>query len=779
MERMRNLKYFEDIIDKNVRKAFLNVLDKKLQEKGSTKSNLNVLEIVFVVVYEEIRGFGIEDFTWENLCSLQKINLYNKIEGIIYRYDINKGVARRMIKNYQMEKAAEGLYEYGNIINEIYRYLSKENMINSKEYINYIAESGRINFSDFRQDSRLEVFQNKINTNYPVDTQYSNLVSVEYQDNPKVNNANINCNTDNTFLKSVIQEFYENLLILTGARRNEKLRSTRVIAYYLGEFDKKNKINSYEDFNIDLLRWLLENLSDYEELYNVKVLLDRVVEFYRIIIEMYDNKYGESLFEEKIEIAIKNKSVKRTIRDRYDILYHSTMEETPKSNKWCIIPNNYAKLNSNSGNLEFSYIDFNDVKEQYREEFKDYLWNSDGNIKDKLLRKKTIIDFLNELDRYKEKVIFLYGTSENFKMEEFLWNYRVQQELESETPGGLKTILKTIRKYLKYNSQKYNVTPFMMNILSLKGLGVSNGGRVITKNDDRVLYRGFKEYEKIYEYGRIFTNVYEIFRTTKLRIGEILNIEIDGIVEDKVSMKNYLLYNCKTKRYKREKMILSPEVYRIFIETLEITNKFRKNGVYDNYLFIHPYKVKAVNANKRIDFYTHFRKVLKNVENDLEYTDYYPYNIRHTYINDCLDKKVSDNLTEKELDNLTGNSHKVRRKYYYDRNNLEIMAEIMVGTTFYDVDINGEIRKEEDRVYKKIKGNLGGCKEDKCTFEIGECLRCNSFLTFVNRIPVFEVRANEINSKLLKCENELEKEELVLEKKLIGRYLFELYKVRG
>lgn len=80
----------------------------------------------------------------------------------------------------------------------------------------------------------------------------------------------------------------------------------------------------------------------------------------------------------------------------------------------------------------------------------------------------------------------------------------------------------------------------------------------------------------------------------------------------------------------------------------------------------------------------------------------------------------------------------------------------MAKVTISDVDINGEIVfNEKSYEYNPVKDELGGCKQDSCIFEIGECLRYNSFITFINRIPAFEKMIKSINVSIECTDNKV------------------------
>lgn len=56
---------------------------------------------------------------------------------------------------------------------------------------------------------------------------------------------------------------------------------------------------------------------------------------------------------------------------------------------------------------------------------------------------------------------------------------------------------------------------------------------------------------------------------------------------------------------------------------------------------------------------------------------------------------------------------------------------------------------------------------------------CKHFITFTNRIDVFENRIKKINADLENCEDNMERDNLICEKKLLSKYLVEMFKIKG
>ena len=201
----------------------------------------------------------------------------------------------------------------------------------------------------------------------------------------------------------------------------------------------------------------------------------------------------------------------------------------------------------------------------------------------------------------------------------------------------------------------------------------------------------------------------------------------------------------------------------------------------NNYIFVHEYHSNHRYGLKRLDFYNYFKDIVESLNDKLDRSDYYPYNIRHTYINNAFKNGTKLGLDINELSAITNISYKTANAYYRDFNDtISLYVEAISKVRLNDVAVNGEIicnKDENNDGTKPVKDNLGDCKSDNCILDSGECLSCDSFVTFLNRIPKFEEAILNCNSKIEGADNPLVKEFYTTQKKLLAAYLAEMIRL--
>ena len=505
----------------------------------------------------------------------------------------------------------------------------------------------------------------------------------------------------------------------------------------------------------------------------IKVVL---VSFYRFIsAEKKEFKLSKIFME-----AITSKTFYKFYDKGYKFVFYNSFEEAPMEDKICIIPSEETLVNADVKNIQRKGIDFTLCTERYREDLKKFIWNnwisnSTFNHYPKL------VEFLNLSDyiQYSNNIIRLNKSNKEFE-EDFLWNYKMKIQDEVENSGQRKCIFKIIRKYLKYYETKYNVSKTDLDIFNLSKLDNYDGGEEITENDRKLIYKEFKEKEAEDEAFRIYTIVFEIFITTKFRLGEILNFRRDNVIKyDDGSYGIRYISKTSNKEFVEEK--ISMETAHLLLEAINISKSISEkdlsNGVY---IFVEGYKGNNNLKCKRIEFQMVFRNIIRSLKGKLEKDNYKPNNIRNTFINNVYKEGKNQGLTIPEMALIAGNSYKTANKHYREQNELLDYLEATNGICIADVNINGTITKEKDDDRKNIvKDGLGICNSENCSFPIGECLICNNFITFTNRENNFKDEIEKLDKMIMKTDNEYEIEELQAYKKLLLRYIYEIKVLNG
>lgn len=768
-----------------IKNIFLNIFN-----ENCDSIQLSAFEvIIWSAACEQLKSYEITDLNWRVLCILQNISYIDLLNNLNENISIKYRKTILKIKNsYKAGGTAFCLKKYRDIINKLFVYLSEDsrfknygNVKEIKNYKNLILDTSLGNLRVARKFGDNSFIVKNIFSNYPVSSSYDELISKEFYLNKenKYTKININCNTNNEFLKNLYSKFYEKY-----KGQSEYLYGIRFFIYFFSNECKKDNVINYKGLNFSFLKkcYLPFSILDEQLTKNIRDfrLVDYLIQFFRFSIETYREEFKCELFDDIYLQAIMSKGINRILKEGYELVYYNRFEKPPTDHKICIIPNEQTLSNSNSRNIHFMYFDNNKIPEEYREDCIDFIWYSDGYLKDKLDKRAYLEEFLNKLSDYKSRNINLKRIDKinKFIPDEFLYEYRSEIETRYDKLSSIKGVLKVVRKYLIYYKEKYEISDYTLKILTLRGLEEGGKSNVMTKKDISIIYKGFVDKESSTYYGRLYTLVFELFMISNLRIGEILNLKKDCLEEDKITKQTYITYISKTSNKEMIKKAISPEVKRIIHEAINISTYQYDDKLHD-YIFVYPSLNKVKTGLKRINFYRHFNKVISDVKGSLDNKEYYPYNIRHTYMNNLCEEGAKNNLTVKQLEAISNDSFKTIKRYYEKKNNIVLMAEVMAGVTLSNVEVDGTIKKYENKGGRKVRKKLGVCNEKVCKFEIAECLICRYFTTFVNRIPRFEAEINECNKEIINTKNELIKKEKILEKEILAKYLVAMYRLKG
>lgn len=583
---------------------------------------------------------------------------------------------------------------------------------------------------------------------------------------------------DSIFIRKVLEDFINNYKNVTSIR-------CYIIRLFLMTFqDSLQGILVDRDnwFTMEIFRHQYEFYDDLNKKVKNKTgslredeLKYKLIAFYRFITSgMYGEKYKTNLSKEFVD-AISGKSFYKYYESGFTFMYHDINSNTPQMDKICILPNISSTFNANRHNNERRGFDFSQCNERYKEDLKNFIWANWKNA-GSFSQYQKLIQFLTlSFDKqYKGKLIDITKGNKEFG-EEFLWNYRIKIKKQFKNTNNVKSIFKIVRKYLKFYSKKYNVKYSDFDILNLEKLAKSSGGNIITENDRNLIYNKFKEKENINKSFKIYTIVFEFFLTTKFRIGEILNFNRDCLtpINDKMYEISYIgkkTGGCFVPEF------ISCDSADLLIEARELTkNITEKDDLNSDYIFIEKYITSHTNKCKRIPFDYEFKKITEELADVLEKKNYDSSNIRQTFIDNVYKEGRKNNMTIMQMATIAGNSYKVAKRYYRDNNDILNYLEATNKICIADVDVRGKILKNDDNVIEnKVKEGLGKCASHNCVFEIGECLRCNFFITYTNRENNFVHAIDEVDILISKEDDKEQIEELVANKKVLVRYLYEI-----
>lgn len=776
----------DQLIQKALIVVFNDVLESKIRLLNHSRDRLKIIISWYIVSYTFI-NFKIDDISWNNVCKLYNTNYYDKlitVSEIFINEDSERKTAVAMIDRINIRKSFDGYYDYKEAIIKLYLYLEQNmefrvfnNIKEISDYKEYLINEYNIKFSDLDDKFKFNSVHKKILNNLPIQSDYKCFIQKEYllQKNNIMNKVNFNCNTNNYFIKEIINNFIDEIYINDNAPHNRLLK---VFCYYIGASLEEKLIRKEEDINYNVLKdqykffdnIQLLDLEDKSEINN-KGLTLILIQFYRFILRMYKLK-----FTKKEQYAVKCKNIHKILREDYEVLLFNPNESIPITNKFCIIQNEYTMHNAAQTNNNF-FIDLTELDKITQVDIKNFLWYSHHKIEHRFNSIPVILYFLEFKKEYykffykgkKKENEYRYEIDENM-----LYMYMDKINEEYEKNNSKKYIITQIRHFLKFHEELYNMKESYYEIISLKGLTDYDGGNPITDHDLKIIYKSIKEEEYINPKKRIYTIAFEICLLTNLRIGEVLSLERNCIIDkntirylSKVSEKNYINHT------------LNEETITLLSEAIKLTNSILDNSFMSKYIFIERSCTNFSERIKKIEFYLFFKKIIEKNNNKLENKNYRPYNLRHTYINNVYKEGVKNNLSLSEMALIAGNSFDTAKRYYRKSNDYEIYVETLAKIKLTDTNIIGNILKSNNNeLNRPVKENLGSCNEDNCNFDLAECLMCKHFITFTNRIDVFEKRIGKINKLLEECNDKVEKGSLVCEKRLLSKYLLELLKVK-
>lgn len=780
-----------------MRKILLDYLAHKfiLKEIKNEYENQKVT-IAWVLMIINWKGRKVEEVNWSTLCHMHNVNLINCL-----RYDYKEtfsisevdDIVKRTLKTFKNKNTLIGAIHFYSLLHEFYRWLSQDkqfikysNIQSISKYENLLINISSINIQRMLSSDEEKVISRNILSDFPDGSSYKDLFQVEHiSNNQKKYLYNFNANTDDRSIHNLLNMF------LNTFKKSDYLNNKfqRIFVYYFVESLYGDVVKGHNDFSKDIF---ITQYSYYKTLGRTlykkglvsdeRIFKEILVQFYRYLLNSFEGIEAQELFDRKFIQSIFSKNFYKYYENGYEFIYHNRFEPIPKSDKFCILPSSQSLLNAYNKNHMWRGVDITDVPLKYKEKVKGFIWFSEGNIMRNIQYIHALIEFLNLKKKYdynyRNILEFQEGDSKEFS-EDFLWEYRLGLDFQSNYSGEtIKGILKMIRRFLKLYADEYGVTSNDLEVLNLKGLASFKGGIPLTDSDSKVIYIEFERLELINCNGRLYTIVFELLMLTNLRFGEILNLKRDCIIE--VNLKEgsgKLMYLSKKSNSEYITQNVSLAIIQLIKEAIELMGKYVvTNELMSSFIFIEPYQTPHIKFSKRINFSWYLKKIIKNVHSQLENKSYTPYNIRHTFINNVYKEGVKQNLSIPEMALISGNSYKSANLYYRKYGEIESYIETMAQVTISDVDINGNILPDAQKEYRKIvKNNLGNCKSSQCNFEIGECLLCTHFVTFPNRIPAFEQAICHYNEIIEKSTNHLEIQELSSQKKLLGKYLAEMY----
>ncbi|MGG0433216.1 hypothetical protein ABEY51_11545 [Priestia megaterium] len=635
------------------------------------------------------------------------------------------------------------------------------------------------------------LYRNRIFTNFPL---YSFAVQIIVLEDKNAKQHNLFINAKNTFILDLLKEFMFTDVRLVSRRKVSF--EARLFLYYFEE--SLCIINdapcSLDMFNFDSFKrqcLFFYNLHNEMSRPDGKSPLTLLVDFYLFVDNLYTIKTNKRLLNSpqiNKEILVSPHYCKYIV-EGCELILKSPKEPVPHSNKWLLIRDiTKSSTDSRGTNIQ---IDFTLIENlEHREDLKRFLWELQVSQRVLHLHYTALTLFLNTLNQYRIENISLFGDAPLIS-NDFLIKYRAvienrmtlnQVKIKNRTANNE---MNCIRSFIRYYQKKYQISNAAFHIFKNFPKEL-DGGNPIDSSDFEVISNEMQKNISFDNATELFYIIFQLSSTTKLRPGEVINLERDCIVSINESLGcGEIEYISKTSNGEKRRDILLLEDIRLIQRALSLTENNVNLAEFEIKKFIFLIRHKRYrNTVIRMSgqYYLYFNKLINQLhKSGLLKNKYVPYNTRHTYIDNAWGA-VEDNLINSiEVGTITGNSAQVASQYYRKyKTKKYVEATYMV--TIGDVNIDGEIAKDDKILdsLPQVQQGAGACKSSRC-IKLDEedtdykCLICKKFVTSLNRADILESKLIEYKKKI---QESMSKEEISYYKgleQLYATYLAEIY----
>lgn len=702
----------------------------------------------------------IQQYSWENYCILM-----NNIQD-------DKKIDRKQIVRIPLSEI------YCEVISQI------KELDYLKTKISYFISDERI------IDSELLTDRYYIGTNFPLASSLDSLVLIEYPSkgkNEQMLSTIVNLNDSNSFVKEILTDYLKTI----EPFKSSYLIYRQFIYYFSSSLNKE--VMDLRDFDFDLFKHQYRfygRISRVSKSNQRLTFLKILINFYAYLFDVWYRETGSYYLFQGILI---DKTILTSLKFSFAYENGYTFVEIPgliqnnEVNRLAVISYD-SKAHNRSSNL--SYFDFGIIRtDTYREDVKTYFW---GNNKLTTIsfsgRFKHIADFLNLKTEF-DSIVSSQSQMKNRKVIEiqasFIYHYISYVRNTYDDTATVRHVFKAVRGFLNFHHKKYKIPKLMFKLLNEKNKNY-DGGIVIDEDDLKLIFNRFKERKNESIRSELFYIIFVLCVTTKLRLGEILNLRMDYKVKsmsdsDVVTIKYYK----KTSNSELVETQLSAAKAMLLDRAIEITQEYRnkasKNLATNIFIFeSRTYKGRILKATAQ--FQNYFSEIVVELKDQLK-AAYTPYNLRSTFIDNVYTKGIEQNISLLTLEEMTGNSSSIAVRHYVRKKDLLDYAEMFSGVQLSSMEINGEIVKDDSFVneHSPVEDNLGGCLSNNCDdeSEMYKCLICNKFVTSVSRIPAFEKKINQLKSKRDNSSNKYEQKLINEELELYGLYYARLIQLNA
>ncbi len=283
--------------------------------------------------------------------------------------------------------------------------------------------------------------------------------------------------------------------------------------------------------------------------------------------------------------------------------------------------------------------------------------------------------------------------------------------------------------------------------------------------------------------------IFLLLSRTKMRISTLLELEKDDIFPGQ--KKDVYIVQTKTKKSdgKTEQIVLSDLTYRILQDCISIANmkigKYKiKEAEYLNKIFLIVWKGQASTIS-----ITSFERYLTGVCSDIGIPDYGPDTIRKRYMTKAEDKAISENLTDLDLQQLTGHASEDVTLESYFTFEISKLVEGLYHVTIGDQEILhridaknkiGDIELDQGRlVGGEADKELGYCKAECKGNSVIACYCCPNFYTTCAHLPNFKNELKRLQFMKTHATQQHDVETIQLKANVVAMYVAAIYEKNG
>lgn len=629
----------------------------------------------------------------------------------------------------------------------------------------FISNESGLCLSNFENIEKRKQF-----TNFPLGSKVNEIIPVIAKYRDKKNTfqypANIQINTNQSYIIDLTREFFNDPVSASYCTS----KSARNFFYLFGESFKGLTINKFSDFSEQTFLYQFNFYQKKEESGRF-VLHDNVVSYSILLFKFYtflDKRYQELFGEKLFDTVTFNRNLFRSTHYRKSFSEGATRvvvsgyEKIPNADKWFVF---FPKTKPSYKTHSNFFIDLNQVNNQYfKEDLKYFFWNYGG--QSVFESSSYLIDFLNELDAYNQSILNLSSNSQTISSEFLIQYYSAicEGEIKTQKNKEYKTSTKnskinSIRNFLNFYKQKYSIPELIISSFSEIPDVKINNGIYIPEKEILSILEEFNDQCKTPD-KELFKIILLLSLSTKLRIGEILSLRRDCIIEKNEKLGTIKYYPKST----NDNLVYSSfsiEIIDLIEKAIAISRPavISSDSTFKDLIFVyHPLKssldfdydelISLYDGYKRF-FYMIMKKLYKENKITMIYS---PNHCRHTFINKAYELVDNHEISFLDIPIITGNSTNVAKRNYLNRQREtnEYLSAIEGVELFND---NKCDFKKKDRLYPILDG-LGNCNSEKCVKidfindTMIDCLTCQYFVTSVEKLPVFEKNINNFESKL-------------------------------